>query len=92
MCLFIDDITCFFIWPASVQWGKSKTTGVQLGFCQGYLLPDESDYLDKGTRKQVYTKTFHSVNEIDIHLIRSYIFDALEVDEELYRAKLRKRK
>ena len=77
----------FFIWPSTVQWGKSKTKGVQIGFCQGYLLPDESNFLERGTRKQVYTKTFYSIEEIDIELLRSYIFDAIAADDELYRQK-----
>src|SRR5688572_22518649 len=38
-----------FIWPASVQWGKTKSNnGVRLGFSNGYLMQDEIGYLDKG--------------------------------------------
>lgn len=82
----------FYIWPSAIQWGKSKTKGVQFGFCQGHLLPDESNYLEKGNRKQVYTKTFHSIKDIDSDLLRSYIFDAIQVDEQLHQDKiLRKR-
>lgn len=77
----------FFIWPSTIQWGKSTRRGVQLGFCQGYLLPDESNYLERGTRKQVYTKTFYSVEEIDLELLRSYIFDAIAADDQLPQTK-----
>lgn len=55
--------------------------GVQFGFTNGNLLHDDLKYLDKGTRKQVYSKTFHSLDEIDSEILRSYIFEALSVDE-----------
>jgi len=78
-----------FIWPAAVPWGNVKLNGVQLGFCNGYLLQDEDDYLEKGNRKQVYSKTFHTIKEIDEPLIRSFIYEAVAVDEALH---LEKRK
>jgi hypothetical protein len=50
-----------FIWPSSVPWGNVKLKGVQLGFCQGYLLQDPDAFLDRGARKQVYSKNlFHT--------------------------------
>lgn len=70
-----------FIWPASVPWGKTPMDGVKFGFTNGNLLHDDLNYLDKGTRKQVYSKTFHSLDEIDSEILRSYIFEALSVDE-----------
>ncbi len=70
-----------FIWPASVPWGNVKQDGVLLGFCDGNLLHDEIGYLDKGNRKQVYTKTFFSPADIDIDLIKTYLFEAVELDE-----------
>lgn len=73
-----------FIWPAAVPWGKVEKDGVQLGFCEGHLLKDDSDYLDKGNRKQVYWKVFHHLNEIDVDLIRSYLYEAVEIDRELH--------
>jgi len=76
-----------FIWPSSIPWGNVKMNGVQLGFCNGYLLDDEINYLEKGNRKQVYVKTFQDVREIDIELIKSYIFDAVEIDEQLKKDK-----
>ncbi len=72
--------TCF-IWPASVMWGDKVTyQGVRLGFNQGYLLKDEINFLEKGTRKQVYWKSFHDLKEINIDLVKTYLFEAAEVD------------
>ncbi|MCD6013604.1 MAG: hypothetical protein K0Q79_3466 [Flavipsychrobacter sp.] len=74
----------FFIWPAAILWGKTKSyTGVRFGFQQGYLLADEINYLDKGERKQVYYKDFLSIKDIDTELLKSYIFEAVVVDEQL---------
>jgi hypothetical protein len=72
-----------FIWPASVTWGKRKSyEGVRFGFTSGYLLTDEIDYLDKGERKQVYWKDFISIEAIDADLLKSYIFEAVELDRQ----------
>ena len=71
-----------FIWPASVLWGKKQTyEGVRFGFTNGYLLQDEIGFLDKGQRKQVYWKDFTHVKDIDIDLLKSYIFEAIIIDE-----------
>ena len=73
-----------FIWPASVLWGKTKSyAGVRLGFTNGNLMQDEISFLDKGDRKQVYWKDFKSIKEIDMGLVRSYIFEAIMIDEQL---------
>lgn len=70
-----------FIWPASVKWGeKVSYEGVRLGFNRGYLMQDEINYLEKGNRKQVYWKTFHSANEIDIVLVKTYLYEAAAID------------
>ncbi len=71
-----------YIWPSSVPWGKVKKEGVTIGFCNGYLLSDEINFLEKGNRKQVYTKTYFHINEIDVDLLKSYIFNAIEVDSK----------
>lgn len=82
-----------FIWPASVLWGSKKTyDGVRLGFTCGYLLQDEINWLDKGNRKQVYWKDFANIKEIDAGMLRSYIFDAAAVDEQLAAKNALKRK
>jgi hypothetical protein len=73
-----------FIWPASILWGKSKSyKGVRLGFTNGYLMQDEIQFLDKGNRKQMYWKDFKRIDEIDIELVKSYIFEAILIDEHL---------
>ena len=71
-----------FIWPAAIPWGNVKMRGVQLGFCKGYLLRDEINYLDKGNRKQVYSKVFTDLGEIEADLLRTYLFEAVFVDEQ----------
>lgn len=73
----------FFIWPASVLWGKTRSyEGVRFGFQQGYLLTDELNYLDKGERKQVYYRDYKTVKDIDADLLRTYIFEAVIVDKQ----------
>ena len=79
-----------FIWPPSVPWADVKWPHVRLGFPKGYLLSDELDYLDKGNRKQVYYKDFKRVQDIDVDLLKSYLYEAAIVDEE--QAKLKKLK
>jgi hypothetical protein len=77
----------FFIWPASVLWGKKKSyDGIRFGFQQGYLLADEINYLDRGKRKQVYWKDFTSLKEIDADLLKAYIFEAVEIDDAFGKA------
>ena len=77
-----------FIWPASVLWGKKKTyEGVRFGFTSGYLLQDEMNYLDKGDRKQVYWKDFTEIKEIDVDLLKTYIFDAYIIDQSFSKIK-----
>lgn len=70
-----------FIWPGSVPWGKTPKQGVELGFCKGHLLSDPS-YLNKGTRKEVYIKTFLNTREIDTEILRQLLYEAVVVDEE----------
>jgi hypothetical protein len=79
-----------YIWPPSVQWGNVKYRGVQFGFNKGYLMQDEINWLEKGNRKQVFWKTFHSVKDIDIDLVKAYLFEAVLVDEEISKKKMRK--
>ena len=75
--------TVCFIWPASVLWGKTKTyEGVRFGFSNGYLLQDENIYLNKGNRKQIYWRDFISVKDIDVDLLRTYLFEAIMIDDQ----------
>jgi hypothetical protein len=71
-----------FIWPASILWGKKPSyEGVRFGFTSGYLLNDEIGYLEKGGRKQIFWRDFKSIAEIDVDLLRAYIYEALMVDD-----------
>lgn len=76
-----------FIWPSSVPRGKVQKKGVLLGFCNGYLLRDEINYLEKDARKQVYVKTFNKIEDIDPQLVKTYIFEAILDDERLKKNK-----
>jgi Domain of unknown function (DU1801) len=82
-----------FIWPASILWGKKQTyEGVRFGLTTGYLISDEMNYLDRGDRKQVYWKDFSDLREIDIDLLKSYIFEAALIDEKNKKGKEKNRK
>jgi hypothetical protein len=74
-----------YLWPASVPWG-GVDAGVSIGFCRGNLLPDETGYLEKGNRKEVYTKTFTSQKQIDRDLLKSFLYEAKEIDDRLHRS------
>ena len=63
--------------------GQKTYEGVRLGFTNGYLLQDEAGYLDKGGRKQVYWKDFTEVGQIDAELLKSYLYEAIIIDQEL---------
>lgn len=71
-----------FIWPSSVTWGGVKQKGVRFGFMKGYLMQDEINFLDKGDRKQVYWKDFYTIKDIDIDLLKAYIFEAAFIDQD----------
>lgn len=74
-----------FIWPASIKPGPKS--GIQFGFCNGYLLYDPNQKLEKENRKQVYCLTFHSVNEINEYELNNFIKNALEVDQSIFKKK-----
>ena len=76
-----------FIWPSTVPWGKVEKDGVQLGFCYGNLINDHFNWFDKASRKQVYIKTFFSADEIDIEMIKYYLFEAVELDKQFRKPK-----
>lgn len=69
-----------FIWPGSVSWGSKTNRGVRFGFQYGSLLNDESNYLERGNRKQVYWRDFLSLKDIDVELLKSYIYEAAAID------------
>ncbi len=73
-----------YIWPASVPWGKVRPEGVLLGFCNGYLLADSEGYLDTTHRKQIATKTFVNIAQIDPLLLTTFLQEAWEIDRKLH--------
>lgn len=78
----------FFIWPAAILWGKTKSySGVRLGFSYGYLITDEINYLNRGERKQVCYHDFNNVNEIESEILKTYLFEAALIDEQFRKQK-----
>jgi hypothetical protein len=75
-----------FIWPGSVRWGGIKS-GVLLGFCKGHLLRVSSP-LERGSRTDVYTKTFYTGNEINQAKLSQLLFESVAIDEEEKKMKL----
>ena len=55
--------------------------GVDLGFCEGYLL-DENPLLQTKNRTQVKTIRFYSINEIEEDFVLPIIHEAIEVDQQ----------
>jgi len=77
-----------FIWPASVYWGKKKSyNGVLFGLTYGINLTDESNYFEKGERKQVTMKKFEKPGDIDFDILKSFIFEAALYDKQFYKKK-----
>ncbi|GHM99317.1 hypothetical protein WSM22_08070 [Cytophagales bacterium WSM2-2] len=81
-----------FLWPASITWGGVNQKGVRFGFTSGYFLHDEIGYLDKGDRKQVYWRDFNDAREIDTSLLEFYLHQAVLIDNEKAREKLKAKK
>ncbi|WP_340063696.1 DUF1801 domain-containing protein [Ascidiimonas aurantiaca] len=69
-----------YLWPGAVPWGKVPEGSVQVGFCDGYLLDNTVSFLEKGNRKQIRSVSFQKINEIDVPLLKSYIFQAVALD------------
>ncbi|GAB4140818.1 MAG: hypothetical protein Fur0041_16040 [Bacteroidia bacterium] len=76
---FLNKRVCY-IWPAAIPWGNVKS-GIALGFCRGSELRD-NEYFDLSDRKRVKVKTFHSISEINTDLIRSFLYEAAELDQQ----------
>lgn len=69
-----------FIWPSSIPWGNVKKDGVLLGFCYGNQIEDQLNFLEKGSRKQVYMKTYFQKEDIVDGPLRTYLYKAAEID------------
>ncbi len=79
-----------YIWPGAVSWGSKTWEGVEFGFNYGNLLADKANYLERGSRKQVYNKRFFSPSEINVELLSAYLLEAAENDDSMYREKMTK--
>jgi len=80
-----------FIWPGAVPWGSTTREGVELGFSYGHLLHDPDEYLERGNRKQVFSRFFRRMDDINEEMVRHFLFESAEVDEMLYREKMLKK-
>lgn len=77
-----------FIWPSAVKWGKDLSwTGVRFGFSNGNLLTNETNYFDLAHRKQVSWREFETIKDVNVDLLKSYIFEAAIIDQELNKSK-----
>ncbi|TGM37899.1 DUF1801 domain-containing protein [Leptospira biflexa] len=74
-----------FIWPASIKPGPKS--GVQFGFCNGYLLNDPKQILERENRKQVYCITYHSVDDVNEFILIPFLQNAIEIDQTIYKPK-----
>jgi hypothetical protein len=81
-----------FIWPGAVAWGSKTREGVEFGFSYGNLLEDAYHYLDKGNRKQVFTKRFYRLEDIKEDILQAYLLEAMEIDEMQVMAKRKTKK
>jgi hypothetical protein len=84
---FAYNVPCYYrrrriciIWPASVPRG-GISSGVLLGFSQGFRLPDADKYLTHGTNKVIFYKIYRSVDEIDERATVSLLGEAVIVDD-----------
>ena len=82
-----------YVWPPSLQWGvqqkqgKHQHKGVSLGFCQGYLMGNETGLLKQEGRKQVYCMYFSKLNEIHEAQIKPLLFEAALIDDNFGKRK-----
>ena len=74
-----------YIWPASVPWGE-VTKGAAIGFCKGASFLDETFE----SAKFVAKRTFVSVKEIDVVLLKQQIYEAILIDEQIVKARRRR--
>ena len=72
-----------FIWPGSVWWGSKQTfSGVQFGFTQGHRLINLDNHFNQGQRKQVIIKTYTHIRDINIELVRAFLYESAILDEK----------
>lgn len=69
------------IWPATVPRGGIKK-GVLFGLWYGNRLKDVDRYLTHGTNKQIFYKTFNSVEEIKEKAVVKLLKEAAALDKK----------
>jgi len=76
--------TICFLWPGSVIWGQKRMyDGVRMGFTKGHLIQNDTQYFVQGDRKYVTMRDFKTIADIDVDVVKLYLFDAIEIDKQL---------
>ena len=57
--------------------------GVRMGFTKGHLIQNDVNYFKQGKRKYVSIRDFKTVADIDVDLVKLYLFEAIEIDAKL---------
>jgi len=65
--------------------------GVRMGFTKGHLIQNDVNYFKQGKRKYMSARDFKTVADIDIDLVKMYLFKAIEIDEKLATKALKKK-
>lgn len=80
---YVNKSVCF-IWPGSILWGnKRQYNGVRFGFTRGNQLSQDLDYFKLQHRKFVSYRDFTRIEEVDVDLLKAYLFEAAELDQAL---------
>lgn len=82
----------FFHFYGPLCYLSPKSEGVDLAFTKGHQLEDESGLLQSGGRKQVASRTFYSVAEVEEHedSIRQLLNQAAILNEYHFKQKKKK--
>lgn len=67
------------VWPSAIPRGGIKS-GVMIAFWYGHRLPNQHNYLDHGTNKQIYYKIFQTVDDIDLDALGEILKEAVALD------------
>ncbi len=72
-----------YLWPGSVFWGKKRSyEGVRMGFVQGKELIPELNYFSLEHRKNVRCRDFVGISDVNVDLVKLYLFDAFNIDNK----------
>ena len=76
------------VWPSTIPRGGIKK-GVLLGFWYGNKLKDVDNYLTHGSNKQIFYKIFYDADDINEKAIAKLLKEAVRLDEQPFKKKLR---